>query len=815
MQKVLLASAAAAVQAAKPWADGRWYDASPYFNLPVAICKRLPHCVLDGSCQRGEGECPQTWQSFQGYCYLLIRHHLVFAEAAERCKESQYVQPTEGTNNFVKQLCGRQFCWLGFQEFPNTESWRWLDESDSGYDAYYNWAEGEPNNFDGHDESDAWLSEPSHRRWQNVNEKLPEIWADGLWYDLPESFSLGQAICKSEGECKDDWRSFRGFCYQLLKWPGTFKEAEGRCEEVSAHLVSIGSGEEQDFVQQLCGENMCWLGLEESPESEHWHWIDGSPLSFEHWQQGEPNNFAGVDENRAIMNLNLRQDEGSSGVGSKMMRFRSQRTSAWQRMNNRQQDPLAGAVSWADGRWYDVPITFNLALPLCQAASSAQECEPGWKAFKDSCYKLIFHLSDFNTASQRCLEHNSLLVTVEDGTTNQFLRELCGNHFCWLGLRRHQGSAVWSWTEPWPALPGVGEPNNFNSHAAEKVAIMNFNPLNWASGRWYDVRGSLKLPKAICEKKKTAGVCDTGWSARENSCYLKLTWHYDFETAMLRCEDMGADLVSIGTLKEQIFVQHLCGQQMCWLGLLEHPQSEYWFWIDGTPMAYQNWQTGEPNNGKGDENRAVMNMNLNFEETVIHQEAREDHIAVALACGCLLLVVILLGRGALMHGALRRSHSNFDAREDDDAGLLEYEEGDARCPPLREPDPAEFKDRSIAEKIFSQKAELSCPVEWYEPPREIRDAEDAPEGLPDAGFGAETQDVGRAPAAETPPAETPPEEMPPVEPPASAPAPVPVEATSEAIAEPEKKEEALATAGTAHKGADWGDEAKPDGESTT
>ena len=29
--------------------------------------------------------------------------------------------------------------------------------SDSGYDAYYNWAEGEPNNFDGHDESDAWV----------------------------------------------------------------------------------------------------------------------------------------------------------------------------------------------------------------------------------------------------------------------------------------------------------------------------------------------------------------------------------------------------------------------------------------------------------------------------------------------------------------------------------------------------------------------------------------------------------------------------------------------------------------------------------
>lgn len=170
---------------------------------------------------------------------------------------------------------------------------------------------------------------------------------------------------------------------------------------------------------------------------------------------------------------------------------------------------------------------------------------------------------------------------------------------------------------------------------------------------------------------------------------------------------------------------------------------------------------------------------------------------------------------------------------------------------------AQFKDRSIAEKIFSQKAELSCPVEWYEPPREIRDAEDAPEGLPDAGFGAETQEPPSAEAPQEPPFgeesqatadAKPPEEatdapkvaeeapaqsaeaastletteigtevkeMPPVEPPASAPAPVPVEATSEAIAEPEKKEEALATAGEPAEGADWGDEAKPDGESTT
>ena len=36
------------VWSAKPWANGRWYDASPYFNLPLAICKRFPKCVEGG-----------------------------------------------------------------------------------------------------------------------------------------------------------------------------------------------------------------------------------------------------------------------------------------------------------------------------------------------------------------------------------------------------------------------------------------------------------------------------------------------------------------------------------------------------------------------------------------------------------------------------------------------------------------------------------------------------------------------------------------------------------------------------------------------
>ena len=682
MWAILFTSTVLSVWSARPWANGRWYDASPYLNLPLAICKRLPQCILDGTCKPGHGECPTSWQSFQGTCYLLIRHHMVFPEAQTRCEEHQSTLVSihsEEENRFVQKLCGRNFCWLGLQEFPNTESWRWLDSSENSYKSYWNWAKGEPNNQGGHDESVAVMN----FNLQELDENLKGMWADGLWYDLPESFSLGKAICEMEGHCKKGWEAFRNSCYQLQRWPADFHEALGQCDEMKAHLVSISDAEEQDFVQRLCGKNMCWLGLEELSKSESWTWLDGSTLVYENWQQGEPNNFGGIDEKRAIMNLNLREVLKKAPDAW----VRSQRAEAWQRAQAAGKTSKGGS-NWADGKWYDVPLAFNLALPLCERHNSGQECAFGEQEFSGSCYKLIFHPSDFNIAEERCLEHNSFLVIIESQQENEYVQNLCASHFCWLGLRRHRGSSRWTWIEGselqfsnWQ----VGEPNNFNE-VAEKVAIMNFNmqkyrrqePLAWASGRWYDVDGALKLPKAICEKQKLAGLCDTGWKEHENSCYFKLTWHYNFHTASLRCEDMGAELVSIGTFSEQIFVQHLCGEQMCWLGLQEHPQTENWFWIDGTPLAYENWQMGEPNNAQGDENRAVMNMNLNFEENMVRQEMREDHIAVALACGFLLLFVILLGRGAILH---RRRM--FIPHVEHDEDLLEFEEHDARCPPLR------------------------------------------------------------------------------------------------------------------------------------
>lgn len=54
--------------------------------------------------------------------------------------------------------------------------------------------------------------------------------------------------------CDEGWLEFMGSCYLHFAERDTWSEAERRCQELNAHLVSIRSQEEQQFVncEQLC-----------------------------------------------------------------------------------------------------------------------------------------------------------------------------------------------------------------------------------------------------------------------------------------------------------------------------------------------------------------------------------------------------------------------------------------------------------------------------------------------------------------------------------------------------------------------------------
>ncbi|CAE7379967.1 unnamed protein product, partial [Symbiodinium natans] len=116
--------------------------------------------------------------------------------------------------------------------------------------SYTNWHLGEPNNFDNQAENVAMMN--FDMKEYSVEESKPGAWATGEWYDVSGNWRQPTAICEKDRgaeaqRCPDDWSSFEWSCYKRLDWHWDFHTASERCLEFDAHLVTIGTVEEQIF----------------------------------------------------------------------------------------------------------------------------------------------------------------------------------------------------------------------------------------------------------------------------------------------------------------------------------------------------------------------------------------------------------------------------------------------------------------------------------------------------------------------------------------------------------------------------------------
>ncbi|XP_017288339.1 aggrecan core protein [Kryptolebias marmoratus] len=102
--------------------------------------------------------------------------------------------------------------------------------------------------------------------------------------------------------CPDGWKVFHGSCYYLSEEKHTWSEAEQRCQEFNAHLVSISSLEEQEFVSSS-GMEYQWIGLSDQDVQNEFKWTDGSPLSFVNWRPNQPDNYFGSGEDCVVLIL--------------------------------------------------------------------------------------------------------------------------------------------------------------------------------------------------------------------------------------------------------------------------------------------------------------------------------------------------------------------------------------------------------------------------------------------------------------------------------------------------------------------------------
>lgn len=94
--------------------------------------------------------------------------------------------------------------------------------------------------------------------------------------------------------------NYNGHSYKLFDTGLTWADAKTYCETLGGHLVTITSGVEQAFVQDLIvnrgTKGYYWTGGVRS-SANNFVWITGEEFSYSNWYEGEPNNGGKYGEN--------------------------------------------------------------------------------------------------------------------------------------------------------------------------------------------------------------------------------------------------------------------------------------------------------------------------------------------------------------------------------------------------------------------------------------------------------------------------------------------------------------------------------------
>uniref|UniRef100_A0A452UTH4 Brevican core protein n=1 Tax=Ursus maritimus TaxID=29073 RepID=A0A452UTH4_URSMA len=97
--------------------------------------------------------------------------------------------------------------------------------------------------------------------------------------------------------CNPGWDAFQGACYKHFSTRRSWEEAETQCRMYGAHLASISTPEEQDFINSRYREYQ-WIGLNDRTIEGDFLWSDGL---YENWNPGQPDSYFLSGENCVVM----------------------------------------------------------------------------------------------------------------------------------------------------------------------------------------------------------------------------------------------------------------------------------------------------------------------------------------------------------------------------------------------------------------------------------------------------------------------------------------------------------------------------------
>ncbi|XP_076807104.1 uncharacterized protein LOC143450437 isoform X3 [Clavelina lepadiformis] len=563
-----------------------------------------PTGVVDTSCgDTTEG----TWVKYDGLCYFFSNNgesdfytgqRFCLNAGGELLSIHSNVEQSFITNQ-IKPM-GQLGFWCGLKERGGVNGqYSWTDDTVLDY---VNWNSGEPNN--------AWGTE------QCVTVSKD----DGKWNDGNCGLKLHGFICKkypgsppnppqptqpAPGACPADWLVYNNGCYQLhgdkdicdpaatddVTCFATWVQAHDKCDSLGGYLVTINTKYENAFLtaQTARAINNLWIGMSDIQWSGgRYTWANGDEVLYTNWNDGEPNHNNG-EENCAEMYLNGR----------------------WNDVN------CEGLRPFFCGKDKDPGLSDGMQL------NKNEKCKDGWMQFDAenggySCFYLDATMRPFEEARQVCQGMGADVANLQTEWEQAFVTSYVMDTSVWLGLVLNSDTFEWSWVDNWPVWytnwgemqPGsdvsMGCVINQDSQYGSEWLTENCNTphMTLCKSTSEVIPPTPGYVDGYCEDPswhEYGGFCYFFSIKEGNPEYPGVAWN----DAEVVCTGSAGNLASFTSRAEiEWMLDWFNYTEAIWIGLRDNEQGGF-SWTDNRPVAFTNWNSGEPNNA-GDEDCVEM-----------------------------------------------------------------------------------------------------------------------------------------------------------------------------------------------------------------